>query len=95
MAWATQVDTEEAEGAAALPALPATFKAAGKAPESFPSLGDAAKVVETKAEKKKKAQKMSLAEFRCAHPSLSSRHIVKLTLTQLLLSICHVSWSQT
>lgn len=69
MAWATQVDTEEAEGAAALPALPATFKAAGKAPESYPSLGDAAKVVETKAEKKKKAQKMSLAEFRCTQSS--------------------------
>ena len=66
MAWATQVDAEEADGAAALPALPATFKAAGPV-DAFPSLGDAVKVVETKAEKRKKAQKMSLADFnRCS-----------------------------
>ena len=68
MAWATQVDAEEADGAAALPALPAafkSFKAAGPV-DAFPSLGDAVKVVETKAEKRKKAQKMSLADFnRC------------------------------
>lgn len=60
-AWATQVDDEEAEGKQALPALPAAFAAEPEA--AFPSLGDAAKVVESKAERKKKQQKMSLADF--------------------------------
>ena len=59
MAWATQVDAEEADGAEALPALPAAFAE----PTAFPSLGDAVKVQETKAEKKKRAQKMSLADL--------------------------------
>lgn len=59
MAWATQVDAEEADGAEALPALPAAFAE----PTAFPSLGDAVKVQETKAEKKKRAQKMSLSEL--------------------------------
>ena len=65
MAWSTQVDAEEADGgAAALPALPATFKVKAAIPaDAFPSLGDAVKVVETKAEKRKKATKMSLADF--------------------------------
>ncbi len=58
-AWATQVDAEEADGAEALPALPAAFAAS----TAFPSLGDAVKVQETKAEKKKRAQKMSLADL--------------------------------
>jgi hypothetical protein len=64
MAWATQVDAEEADGAEALPALPAAFAE----PTAFPSLGDAVKVQETKAEKKKRAQKMTLSELhnRCA-----------------------------
>ena len=66
-AWATQVDDEEASGVQALAPLPAAFGAAE--PEAaFPSLGDAAKVVETKADRKKKQQKMSLADFnRCGH----------------------------
>ena len=65
-AWSTQVDAEEANGAAALPALPAAFQAES----AFPSLGDAVKVQETKAEKRKKAQKMSLSELHSRwHPS--------------------------
>lgn len=61
-AWATQVDDEEESGTAGLAPLPAAFGAAE--PEAaFPSLGDAAKVVETKADRKKKQQKMTLADF--------------------------------
>jgi len=60
-AWATQVDDEEAEGKQSLAPLPAAFASEPEA--AFPSLGDAAKVVETKATRKKKQQKMSLADF--------------------------------
>ena len=64
-AWSTIVEDEEAEeNAVALPAQPATYKVRAAIPvEAFPSLGDAVKVVETKAEKRKKATKMSLADF--------------------------------
>ena len=61
-AWATQVDNEENGGDSELAPLPAAFAV----PETlYPSLADAVKVVETKAEKKKKQakNKMSLADF--------------------------------
>ena len=60
-AWATQVDDEEESGKQSLAPLPAAFAAEPEA--AFPSLGDAAKVVESKADRKKKQQKMSLADF--------------------------------
>ncbi len=62
-AWATQVDNEEnGTGEAGLAPLPAAFAVEETL---YPSLGDAAKVVESKADKKKKQakNKMSLADF--------------------------------
>lgn len=71
-AWSTQVDNEEdGTGETELTPLPAAFAASA---ELYPSLGDAAKVVETKAEKKKKQakNKMSLADFKRQGPLISN-----------------------
>lgn len=72
-AWSTQVDNEEdGTGETELTPLPAAFAASA---ELYPSLGDAAKVVETKADKKKKQAKnkaMSLADFNRQVPLISN-----------------------
>lgn len=69
-AWAAQVDEEEEANGGELAPVPvgggSDFPALGGSTEAFPSLGETAATKETKKERKKRQQKMSLGAFVAA-----------------------------